>query len=245
MSIVKTLTAQNECKLVIPVPGKMFRSNISKKDKALCFVINKGYIDSVSLSNLLLVLDEFDNEDLIKVGNTEKIILKNKKGIVYRQRIFFKSLNKMFNLCHNFGIRVELGQDFHVSINSIMNITNELPYLEKYASEFGETIDTWLTNCCVIHINNLLLSLRMYSSISKRVNRILQGKVGYLDRAPFLISSYSISRHLSALFLDTDLTDRRLYSYTISDKSSMEYGYTSSMINMDIKKGIFDESKNA
>ena len=69
MSIVRTLTAQNECKLVIPFPGKMFRSNISKRDRALCFVINKGYIDSVSLSNLLSVLDEFDDEDLIVVGN--------------------------------------------------------------------------------------------------------------------------------------------------------------------------------
>lgn len=244
MSIVRTLTAQNECKLVIPFPGKMFRSSISKKDRALCFVINKGYIDSVSLSNLLSVLDEFDDEDLIVVGNIEKILLKNKKGLVYRQRIFFKSLYKMFNLCHSCGIRVEIGQDFRISINSIMNIAGELPYLEKYASEFGETIDVWLTNCCIIHINNLLVSQRMYSSISKRVTKILKDRVGYLDRAPFLISSYSISKHLSALFLDTDLTDRRLYSYTIDDKFAMNYGYTSSMVSSDIKKGIFNESKN-
>lgn len=245
MSIVTALTAQTDCRLVIPTPGKMFRSSISKKDKALCFVINKGYIDAVNLQSLLVIIDEFDNDDLITVGRTEKVILSKTKRIVYRQRVFFKSLYKMFNICHTFGIRVELGQDFRISINSIMNIADELPYLEKYASVFGESIDVWLTNCCIVHINNLLLSQRMYSNMSKRVSKILNEKVGYLDRAPFLISSYSISKHLSALFLETDITDRRLYSYVIGDKADMNYGYTTKVVSNDIKKGIFNESKNA
>ena len=77
----------------------------------------------------------------------------------------------------------------------------------------------------------------MYSNIIKYSTRILHGKEGYLDRAPFLISSYSIDNSTSGLFLGHDIEDKRLYSMTIEDKEKLVYGFTDSNIASDIKGG--------
>lgn len=238
MSITRAVQAKGRNKLVIPSAGKMFKSNISKSDRALCFCINKGYFESESLSELLCLLDDCDSySSIIVVGKTEKVRLSGSRTIVYRQRVFFKSLIDILNICKLNGFRFDLSNSFRISINNVLNCVEDLVYLEVLAARFGETIDTWLTNCCIIHLSHLLLSMDMYSNIIKYSTRILHGKEGYLDRAPFLISSYSIDNSTSGLFLGHDIEDKRLYSMTIEDKEKLVYGFTDSNIASDIKGG--------
>ena len=241
MSISKSLAFKTDNKLIIPFTGKMFRSNIAKDNKALCFLINRGYIETEDLDSMLEIIDTIAEIDAITlVGKIEKI--KNMGNITYRQRIFFKSLNKLLNFCKTVGLRFELAKDFRATINSIMNCRDELIYLERYALRFNETIDEWLTNCCIINLNYLLLSMGMYSSLAKRTNEILRGKKGYLDRSPYLVSSYDISTHSSGVFLQfCSLDDTRLFTPkdVKGDTLFMSYGYTTKNIESDRKAGVF------
>ena len=238
MSISKLIGLKSDSKFVIPFTGKMFRSNIDKHNKALCFLINKGYIETDNLEAILYILDSITAVDNVTlVGSINKI--KGKGNICYRQRIFFKSLIDMLKFCKLEGLRFELASDFRVTINSILNCVDELVYLERYAMHFSETIDEWLTNCCIVHLNYLLISLDMYSSLAKCSERILRDKKGYLDRSPFLVSSYDIREHKSGIFLECPLGDKRLYSVTPQNKDDMIYGYTTKNIELDKKAGVF------
>ena len=240
MSIGKVLSLKDNNKLVIPYPGKMFKSSIAPNDKALCFVINKGYLEISDLNTMLNIQDEFAKLDgVIFVGKTEKIRLKATKTIVYRQRLFFKSLRSVLGICKVLGLRFELGDDFHITVNNVLNCIEDLKYLERYSLKFKEPIDVWLTNCCIIHLHVLLKNMKMHSNLGTRVTKILNNKVGYLDRAPFLVSSYNIDTKSSAIFLELDTTDKRLYSKDIKEKLFIEYGYTDCNIKEDIRKGVF------
>ena len=241
MSIIKAVSTNGSNKLVVPYAGKMFRSNISSDNKALCFVINKGYIETSDLTSMLTIIDDCENiKTIILVGTIEKIRLKRTKAIVYRQRVFFKSLKVMLNLCKLFGLRFELGNNFHITINNILNCVDDLKYLERYAIKFDEPIDVWLTNCCIINLNEILKNVGICSYLNDRVNLILRKKSGYLDRAPFLISSYSIDDKSSAIFLQYNYSDRRLFSYeSTSDSFISDFGYTEKNIKKDIESGVF------
>ena len=239
MSIIEAVTAKGSNKLVIPCAGKMFRSNISKDDKALCFVINKGYFETSDLTAMLSIMDDCSRfSDIISVGKIEKVKLKS-GNIVYRQRIFFKSLKTILNLCKVLGLRFELSPDFRISINNIMNCIEELVYLERYAKRFDESIDDWLTHCCIIELYNLLKSLGMYSDLGKRANKYLYNRVGYLNRAPFLISSYNIETNSSGIFLGFQPDDKRLYNGRATGDELLKLGYTVKNVQKDIKGGIF------
>lgn len=239
MSISAVVSIKGSNKLVIPCAGKMFRSNISKDDKALCFVINKGYFETADLQAMLSILDDFSQfKEIIRVGNIEKVRLKS-GFIVYRQRIFFKSLKTVLNLCKVLGLRFELSSDFKISINNIMNCVEELVYLERYAKRFDESIDEWLTHCCIIELFNLLKSMGMYSDLGKLVNKYLSNRQGYLDRAPFLVSSYNIDASNSGIFLGFQPDDRRLYSSRAEGKDVLKLGYTVKGVEQDIKGGKF------
>lgn len=240
MSITKVVSLKNDDKLVIPCAGKLFRSNISKDDKALCFVINKGYIETVLLDNMMRVLDSLnDIKELVLVGSVEKVSFRN-GTIVYRQRIFFKSLKIMLETCKLNGLKVEVLKDFKISISNIVNCADDLKYLERYALNQSSDIDNWLTNSCLIHINNMLLTLNMFSDLGKRINPVLNGKVGYLDRAPLLVSSYSIDNKTSAIFIEKEImNDNRMYSIKINDDGKLNFGFTTSNLQKDIKEGVF------
>jgi hypothetical protein len=241
MSISKKIASGGDNKLVIPYAGKMFRSNIASDNKALCFAINKGYIEAPSLDELLMLLDSIEEiPSIIKVGNTEKIHISTTDTMVYRQRLFFKSLRVMLNICKTLGLKFELTSDFHISINNIMNCTEELVYLERYANKFDQTIDVWLTNCCIIHLNFLLLSMNMYSDLVRTTNKILKNKKGYLDRAPFLIASYDIDKKSSGIFLESNLSDTRLYSSVPDSSLYLTFGYTTKNVKSDVKGGAFN-----
>ena len=240
MSILNAIAVKGTNKFVVPCAGKMFRSSISKEDKALCFVINKGYFETTDLISMLSILDYTTKvEDIVLVGKIEKIRLKATKNIVYRQRVFFKNLRIFLNFCKVQGIRFELASDFHISINNIMNCREDLVYLERYAKRFDESIDEWLTHCCIIELYYLLKSLNMYCDLSKRVNTYLKGRVNYLYRAPFLISSYSIDTRSSGIFLGFVAEDKRLYKDEVTGVELLKYGYTQKNVEADIKGGAF------
>lgn len=240
MSILNAIAIKGTNKFVVPCAGKMFRSSISKDDKALCFVINKGYFETTDLISMLSILDYTTKvNDIVLVGKIEKVRLRTSKIIVYRQRVFFKNLRIFLNFCRVQGIRFELAQDFHISINNIMNCREDLIYLERYAKRFDESIDEWLTHCCTIELYYLLKSLNMYSDLSKRVNIYLRGRVNYLYRAPFLISSYSIDTKSSGIFLGFVAEDKRLYKDDVTGVDLLKYGYTQKNVEADIKGGAF------
>ena len=240
MSILNAIAVKGTNKFVVPCAGKMFRSSISKDDKALCFVINKGYFETTDLISMLSILDYTTKvNDIVLVGKIEKVRLRTSKIIVYRQRVFFKNLRIFLNFCKVQGIRFELAQDFHISINNIMNCREDLIYLERYAKRFDESIDGWLTHCCTIELYYLLKSLNMYSDLSKRVNIYLRGRVNYLYRAPFLISSYSIDTKSSGIFLGFVAEDKRLYKDDVTGVDLLKYGYTQKNVEADIKGGAF------
>lgn len=240
MSILNAIAIKGINKFVVPCAGKMFRSSISKDDKALCFVINKGYFETTDLISMLSILDYTTKvNDIVLVGKIEKVRLRTSKIIVYRQRVFFKNLRIFLNFCKVQGIRFELAQDFHISINNIMNCREDLIYLERYAKRFDESIDEWLTHCCTIELYYLLKSLNMYSDLSKRVNIYLRGRVNYLYRAPFLISSYSIDTKSSGIFLGFVAEDKRLYKDDVTGVDLLKYGYTQKNVEADIKGGAF------
>lgn len=240
MSILNAIAVKGTNKFVVPCAGKMFRSSISKDDKALCFVINKGYFETTDLISMLSILDYTTKvNDIVLVGKIEKVRLRTSKIIVYRQRVFFKNLRIFLNFCKVQGIRLELAQDFHISINNIMNCREDLIYLERYAKRFDESIDEWLTHCCTIELYYLLKSLNMYSDLSKRVNIYLRGRVNYLYRAPFLISSYSIDTKSSGIFLGFVAEDKRLYKDDVTGIDLLKYGYTQKNVEADIKGGAF------
>lgn len=240
MSILNAIAVKGTNKFVVPCAGKMFRSSISKDDKALCFVINKGYFETTDLISMLSILDYTTKvNDIVLVGKIEKVRLRTSKIIAYRQRVFFKNLRIFLNFCKVQGIRFELAQDFHISINNIMNCREDLIYLERYAKRFDESIDEWLTHCCTIELYYLLKSLNMYSDLSKRVNIYLRGRVNYLYRAPFLISSYSIDTKSSGIFLGFVAEDKRLYKDDVTGVDLLKYGYTQKNVEADIKGGAF------
>lgn len=240
MSILNAIAVKGTNKFVVPCAGKMFRSSISKDDKALCFAINKGYFETTDLISMLSILDYATKvNDIVLVGKIEKVRLRTSKIIVYRQRVFFKNLRIFLNFCKVQGIRFELAQDFHISINNIMNCREDLIYLERYAKRFDESIDEWLTHCCTIELYYLLKNLNMYSDLSKRVNIYLRGRVNYLYRAPFLISSYSIDTKSSGIFLGFVAEDKRLYKDDVTGVDLLKYGYTQKNVEADIKGGAF------
>lgn len=240
MSILNAIAVKGTNKFVVPCAGKMFRSSISKDDKALCFVINKGYFETTDLISMLSILDYTTKvEDIVLVGKVEKVRLKATKLIVYRQRVFFKNLRIFLNFCKVQGIRFELTKDFRISINNIMNCREDLVYLERYAKRFDESIDEWLTHCCIIELFYLLKSLNMYSDLGKRVNSYLMGRINYLYRAPFLISSYNIDTKSSGIFLGFVAEDKRLYKDNVTGVELLKYGYTQKNVEADINGGAF------
>lgn len=238
MSILREIESKSSSKLVIPRAGKMFKSNTKTKDKALAFCINKGYFETDELVNMIEILNHIQgNETIILVGYVEKV---QSDQLRYRQRVFFKSLKEMLSVCKKFGIKVIFPLDFHIDINCVMNILNELPYLERYAHSFGETIEEYLTNTFFIQMHYTLNSVNMYSDLADRVNYILRDKEGYMNRAPFLISSYNIDRKSSSVFLNLDFDDKRLFNCTMTpDIDDIDYGFTDKIVEKDRKAGVF------
>lgn len=240
MSITSAVASSGTNKFVVPCAGKMFRSNISDGDKALCFVLNKGYFETSDLTSMLSIIDDVKSVNgFVLVGKIEKVRLSRNKSIVYRQRLFFKSLHTLLKFCKSSGVRFDLSKDFHITINNVLNCTEDLLYLERYAKRFDESIDTWLTHCCIIELYYYMKSLHMYSSLEAKVKLYLTNRQDYLDRAPFLISSYNIETKTSGIFLGFDPDDSRLFKEKVTGVDLLKEGYTERNVEEDIKGGRF------
>lgn len=242
MSISNKMSSINTNRFIVPCAGKMFKSSISGGDKALCYVLNKGYFETLDLENMLYIVDDaIQNKDFILVGKIEKV--QTKTVIVYRQRLFFKSLHGLLLLCKRYGIAFEVLDSFQIDINNTMNVTSELKYLEHYAKRFNETIDKWLTNTCLIELYFYIKSLGIETHLERRVHRFLKQKIDYLDRAPFLISSYNITNKTSGIFLNYNPLDSRLFDEVSTGLELLKIGYTDNNVKKDIQLGVFSKKK--
>lgn len=240
MSITSAVTSASTSKFVIPCAGKMFRSSIKDGDKALCFLVNKGWFETETLEDMLDLVDDANRfDEVILVGDIEKVRLRKTKNIVYRQRIFTKSLNKLSGICEVLGVRIELLNGFHISVNNIMNCRNDLPYLERYAKRFNQTIDEWLTRCFVVELYYYFQSRGIANNMGWMVEKYLDGMIDYLYRAPFLVASYDIKNHSSSLFLGFKAEDPRLYQDDVTGVELLKYGYTENNVAADVKGGVF------
>lgn len=240
MSIAAAVTSVSTSKFIIPCAGKMFRSSIKDNDKALCFLINKGYFETDNLQDMLDLVDDANRfDEVILVGDIEKVRLRKSKEIVYRQRVFTKSLNKLCGICKVLGVRVDLLPQFRVTINNIMNCREDLPYLERYARRYNETIDEWLTHCCIVELFYYFQSRGISTNMGWMVDKYLYNRVDYLYRAPFLVASYDIKSHSSSVFLGFEAKDRRLYKDDVTGVELLKYGYTENNVAADVKGGVF------
>lgn len=224
-------------KLVIPCAGKLIKTRLALNNRAVCFVLNKGYLECSSLELLLLALSDIeDSESIMIVGSTDKIN-KGNNIVYYRQRIFFKSLKDIILYCKNFGVVLEVSKDFSISINNIINCKDDLVYMERYAYKFNESIDTWLTNVCLIQLYNMCSYYGLNDVIlNNDIKEVLKTKVGYLDRAPFLVSEYNLDLKRTSIFLDLSINDLRQYSDIPIRKDKV--GYTFMNVKRDKKLGV-------
>lgn len=240
MAVSSILAQMNNMYLKIPFAGKMFRSSVNKNNKALCFCINKGYFESSNLEVLYYLTEEIrSNKDnwVFLVGSIDKVKLRGGK-FCYRQRVFFKNILNMCDLCKQHGVVIITTKDFKLSINNVLNCVDDLKYLEWYANVFDETIDVFLTNTCKIQLYNVLVSKKMITVMKNEIDDILSNKIAYLERAPFLASKYDIRQHTSSVFINKNNLDERMYS-TTDLKNIDKYGFTEKMVEHDRKAGVF------
>lgn len=235
----------SDISFVIPCAGKMFYSSINGfSNQALCFVLNKGYLESSDLGSALKIRDILISNTIVTVGNIDKVKLHN-NSIVYRQRFYFKSILEILRYCKVLNIELRVKSSFKIGINNVINIADNLNKLECFAKENGESIDTWLTNTCLVHLNNLVQIIGVRSNIVNKVEDILRNKKGYLDYAPLLISRYDIIKHTSSVFIEpSEIVDERMYSRAIYKNLILQVGFTSHVIK-GYRKGLsYDKGKN-
>lgn len=225
-------------RFVIPTLGKCFKSRIGKKDKVLLLVLNKGYIETDDIETCYYVtvfLNSHKNNIFVPVGDIDKILSSN-GSILYRQRVYFKSFTTLLKVLKELNASIVIPDDFHVTTNTLVNVVEELPYLERYAKKLGLDVDTWLTHVCKILIYDSCKEFDMCErvNLSESVYNVPRG---YLNRAPLLCGSYSIIRHTSSVIrVDSDLSPN-LYSGE-KTKGILPYGYTDSNVNFDRKRGV-------
>lgn len=242
MSVTYELQIGSYDKVVIPCAGKMIYSRLTPMNKALCFVLNKAYVQFDTLKEMIIFLRELKEEDgFYFVGEIEKIKLAYSKDLVYRQRLYFKDFGAMLDKIKYFGLGFELDEDFHISIDSIVDCKDALPYLKTYASKFNEDIEDYLTNTCIVQISDILSYKGIVNLYEERVNEILSGKVGYLNRAPLILSSFNFEGHKSSVFLMKSFKDKRMYS-ELRDRDFHDFGFTYENINLDKRHKVFNDN---
>lgn len=243
MSISRAIAIRTNNKFVVPCAGKMFRSNVTEKNKALCFVLNKGYIQTDTLEEMKNfksgIKEKYDT--IFPVGNIDKVILTKGGKLVYRQRFFFKNFQIMLDACKYYGLTFEIGNSFEITINNVINCNEDLKYLEFYAKKFNETITEFLTNACLIYVRDFLRVNDICNNIPIDIEKFLEGKRSYLERAPFLIVSYSIDKKESGIFiLDNNFKDNRKFDIEKNHTIDLvDYGFTEENVQEDLKNRVF------
>lgn len=239
MGLAKLVAEDSVNRFVISYAGRMQFSNVSKTNKALCFVLNKGYFEideKEDFDNLMETAESYDT--IIPVGEMEAVRL-SAGNIIYRQRVYYTSLFQILKLSKEFALGVELDDNFGIRIQNVLGISDYLKYIEVYANGKEKLVDTYLTNCLTIQLYNVLEQFGIYSELSEEVEYILEDKSGYMDRAPFLLSTVCKKEKKSSIFLPTNFSDTRLYSIAVDDRKILNYGFTLSNLKEDMKKGVF------
>ena len=233
----------NNISFIIPQISSLEYSNISKTDKALCYVLDRGFIEAESLKSCYLMstfLCSTLSNKFFKVGSIDKVKLKTQKT-VFRQRIYFTDLSLLLSILSNFSIDLIIPKSFRVRISNFVNCNECIPNLTKYLKKKGYTnysLDSWLTDSCIIQLFILCkldnVNLSLYKSLSKIY------KKGLLVRAPYICGDFSLIKKRSSLVvLPSDIVKNNTYdgilsntglssSYTIkhNNKSVPMFGYT-------------------
>lgn len=238
MGFLDELASLSNSKLVLPCVGKMFNSDITDGDSALICVINKGYLESPSIEELLTFI-EGTQDSFVFVGNIDKVQL-NSGGIVYRQRVFMHSILNAMKSCASYGFQIFVPNDFRIPINSMMNNLSDCYYLERIARFYRQSIDSYLKKVVLIQLYYMAESVGVSNNISEYYEKTKKrGHLkGILDYAPMLCSSYSISDHTSSIFIDESRVGTDLF-YT----KALDYGYTSKHIAKLVEGGLLNANK--
>lgn len=245
MSQVLSLIKDKPFKFVIPTAGKCFKSKIAKKDKALLLVLNKGYVEADDIETCYYVstfLESHKSSLFVLCGNIEKIKLSKSEKIVYRQRVYFKSLATLLKVLRELNSSVIIDKNFKITTNTLLHCVSDLPYLERYAKRLKLDVDTWLTCVCKILIYEACNKLDMLDKINltDEVYNIPTTESGFLDRAPMLCGSYSVISHTSSVFRVEDTSNKKLYSTSVRESLGvLSYGYTDRNVRKDKKRGVF------
>lgn len=239
MGLAKLVAESSVNRFVISYAGRMQFSNVSKTNKALCFMLNKGYFEidtKEDFDSLLATIESYDT--VVPVGDMEAVRLVG-GNIIYRQRVYYTSLYQVLKLSKEFALGIALDSNFGIKIQNILGVCDYLKYIEVYTEGKEKLIDTYLTNCLTIQLYNVIEQFGLYSNLEESVESILENKKGYMDRAPFLLSTLCKKEKKSSIFLPLNFSDERMYSITVDDRKILNYGFTLSNLKEDMKKGVF------
>lgn len=204
MSELTHMLMKERIKFVIPYASKLRYVTIGKKDRALAYCTDKGYIETYNMDAcyyLSLFLKQTQTGKFIEVGNIEKIRLKD-STFVYRQRLYFTSLPLLIKIIGHFQGKIIIPESFKIGIQQMSYCARDIKNLEKYFNLKGFkdcTLDDWLTDCCLLQMHILAdmnnIALDAYKSFESLAVE------GILNRAPYLSGIYDISEKRSSLIV--------------------------------------------
>ena len=209
--------------------------------KSLCFGITRGYFETETLEDMLTVVDYLEQTEIKTIDNIDKIKM-NDGTIVYRQRLYFVSLEDIVTVCKKFNFGFNLTDDISISNSSDMNIRKDMVFLEVYANQLNMSVEDWLILVfryyCVIYLK--YKDLMDLSSIDEDFFAKIKTIHGLLNRAPYFLSICNIAKHKFVVLQYFDIENEHLY--TIGDNcttSFFNYGFTNLTVLQDTKRGIF------
>lgn len=204
MSKIADLIKKEKVSFVIPYASKLEYSTIGKDDKALTYIINKGYIESESMEvcyYFSLFLESTLVNKFARVGNVEKIRLKNNLS-VFRQRVYFTDLSLLFQILKQFDVVLVIPSSFKIGISQMSNCLDSIKDLEMYFNDkknLKYSLDTWLTDCCLVQLYIMCMIDGISINFYKNLNTML--KDGLLNRAPYICISQDKKKHISSIFI--------------------------------------------
>ena len=210
--------------------------------KALCYGTTRGFFETSQLDTMLSLIDELTLLETVKlVEEIDKVKMRDGR-IVYRQRIYFTSLETIIKLCKKLGFGFNLTDDVHITGKSMKIIQKDLPYLYKYANDLNIDVDDWLIlvfryYCFVYLQKKNMLDL---SGIDESYFAEIEVIYGLLNRAPYFLSVCDIAKHRFTVLQYVDIENEHLF--TALDKATVSfynYGFTNLNVLEDKKKGMF------
>ena len=225
-------------RFVVPTAGKIIHTKVDKTI-ILCYVVNKGYIETCSLERYRELECSLKSiKGVYFVSSINKV--KQKSGVVkYRRRLYIEDLSIFINFCSLQGIRFELGNGFALRLDTLANCTSEIKFLYSYASNQKESLESWLTNTFKLRLYEYFsyINYNLHNINEETVESILSGKLAYLNRAPFLaLASKTGNPFLPEVTYVS--SDPRRYNITNSFKS-IDHGCSVRCFKVDKKKGVF------